>query len=108
MTPRRCRAAVPVIRVTDDRPLHAQLVLVAQFEGSSLTDMIRQAIEQLIERKRGEGDLEGRAAEALAEIEREATARRDAIQALFGTAGNTPAVPQEPKQRGRRGGGSTS
>ncbi len=64
--------------------LHAQLVLVASLDGMSLTDAIRAAIDGYIERKKGEGDLAERAARALEEIEREATARRGALQALFG------------------------
>ncbi len=64
--------------------LHAQLVLVASLDGMSLTDAIRAAIDGYIERKKGEGDLAARAAQALDEIEREAAARRGALQALFG------------------------
>lgn len=70
------------IKLPDD--LHAQLVLIAQLDGVSLTDAIRAAIDGYIERKRGEGDLAERAARALDEIEREAAQRRDALQALFG------------------------
>jgi hypothetical protein len=70
------------IKLPDE--LHAQLVLIAQLDGLSLTDAIRQAIDYYIERKRGEGDLAARAAQAFEEIEREAAARRDALQALFG------------------------
>jgi hypothetical protein len=65
-------------------PVHAQLTLVAQLDEMSLTDAIRAAIDGYLERKRSEGDLAARAAQALEEIEREATARRDALQALFG------------------------
>ena len=84
------------IRLPDE--LHAQLVLIAQLDGISLTDAIRQAIDRLIERKRAEGDLADQAAQALEEIEREAAARREAIQALFGQTGET----ETPKRR--RGG----
>lgn len=84
------------IRLPDE--LHAQLVLVAQLDGISLTDAIRQAIDGLIERRRTEGDLAARAETALAEIEREAEARRAAIQSLFGSG---PAAPPaaEPSER---------
>lgn len=98
------------IRLPDE--LHAQLVLVAGLDGISLTDAIRQAIEGLIERKRGEGDLAARAASALAEIEREATVRRAAIQSLFGSSESAPAegaieptaLAERPRGRGRPGG----
>ncbi len=99
------------IRLPDE--LHAQLALVAQLDGISLTDAIRQAIEALIERKRGQGDLAARAAEALEEIEREATARREAIRALFGPTVPSEAASTESAERAkarspRRGGDATT
>ena len=69
------------IRLPDE--LHAQLVLVASLEDQSLTDTIRQAIEELIERKRAGGDLAAQAAKALEAMDREAQARREALQALL-------------------------
>lgn len=70
------------IKLPDE--LHAQLVLIAQLDGMSLTDAIRAAIDGYIERKRAEGNLAERAARALEDIEREASQRRDALHALFG------------------------
>lgn len=104
------RAGVKTLAIRLPDELHAQLALVAQLDGISLTDAIRQAIEMLIERKRAEGDLAARAAQALEEIEREATARREAIQALFGSgeSGTVQAPEPEPKPRRRRGGNSTT
>jgi hypothetical protein len=96
------------IKLPDE--LHAQLVLIAQLDGLSLTDAIRQAIDYYIERKRGEGDLAARAAQALGEIEREAAMRRDALQALFGPQAQTAPTPVEaqPRASGRRGREQTS
>lgn len=71
------------VKLPDD--VHAQLVLIAQLDGLSLTDAIRQAIDGYIERKKGEGDMAARAAQALEEIEKEAAARRGALHALFGS-----------------------
>ena len=95
------------IKLPDD--LHAQLVLIAGLDGLSLTDAIRQAIDFYIERKRGEGDLAARAAQALGEIEREAAMRRDALQALFGPQaaaaaepGTAPAPGKPATRRGSR------
>ena len=88
------------IRLPDE--LHAQLVLVASLEDKSLTDTIRQAIEELIERKRADGDLAAQAAKALEEMDRETEARRQALQALLGgqqPSGDEPA----PSRRPRRG-----
>ena len=86
--------------------LHAQLVLISGLEGLSLTDAIRQAIDGYIERKRGEGDLAARAAQAAEEIEREAAMRREALNALFGSqppAATEPAASEPAKPTGRRG-----
>jgi len=93
------------IRLPDE--LHAQLVLIAQLDGVSLTDAIRQAIEGLIERKRAEGDLAARAEQALAEIERDATARREAIQSLFGQTSPPPDQPASRPSRRRESGSSS-
>jgi hypothetical protein len=88
------------IKLPDE--LHAQLVLIATLEKLSLTDAIRQAIDYYIERKRGEGDLAARAAQAAEEIEREAAMRRQALNALFGPS-QPPAATEPPKPAGRRG-----
>ncbi|MBV9661873.1 MAG: hypothetical protein JO337_12025 [Acidimicrobiales bacterium] len=99
------------IRLEDD--LHAQLSLVASLEGQTVTDIIRSAVEAYISERKAE--LSSKADQALAEIEREAAARRDAISALFGGTNPDPDQPQapgdqpEPKgPRGRRGGATSS
>ena len=88
------------IRLEGD--LHAQLSLVAQLDGLSLTDAIRRAIEEFIERKRAEGDFAARAAAMLEEIDREAAVRRQSIEALFGKP-EAPGEGEPPKGRSRRG-----
>jgi len=77
------------IRLPDE--LHAQFALVAQLDGLSLTDAVKRAVEFYVGHKRAEGDFAARATTALEEIEREAAARRGAIQALFGSGATTPA-----------------
>lgn len=91
------------IRLQDD--VHAQLSVVAQLDETTVADEIRQAIEGHLARKRAEGGLADRASQALADIERDATARRDAIQALFGDTTEEPsnALAAPAKERGRRG-----
>ena len=89
------------IRLPDE--LHSQLVLVAGLEGISLTDTIRQAISELIERKRSGGDLAAQATKALEEMEQQAQARKQALQALLGPSGPaegrpTPDAPDSPAQ----------
>ena len=93
------------IRLEDD--VHAQLTVLAQLDGTTVADLLRQAVEELIRRKSGEGDLAARAKSALAEIDHEAATRRAAIQTLFGSpaeeASAAPDSKPEPKPaRGRR------
>ena len=79
------------IRLPDE--LHAQLTLVASLEEASLTDTIRQAIEELIERKRADGALAAQAAKALEDMEAEALARKQALQALLIPGDEPPGQP---------------
>ncbi|WP_067461945.1 hypothetical protein [Actinomadura macra] len=64
--------------------LHNQFSLVAQLDDLSLADAVIKAVELYVETKQAAPDFQKRAAEALAEIEREAAARHGAIQALLG------------------------
>jgi hypothetical protein len=70
------------IKVPDS--LHAQFALVAQLDGISLGDAALRAVELYVNTKKSEPDFAARAQAALEEIEREAMARRGAIQGLFG------------------------
>lgn len=88
------------IRLTDE--ISAQLTLVAQLEATSVAELIRQAIDQLLADKRDHGDLAAKAEAALAEIDQEAQARRDAIQALLGPAAAPAEQPQPKTGRGRK------
>ena len=102
------------IRLEDE--VHAQLSVLAQLEEHTVTDAIRQAIESYIEAKKAQPQVGARAEAVLAEIERDAAARRGAIAALFGSDGTSvapePAEPEgdEPKGRSSRskGGGSAT
>ena len=91
------------IKLPDE--LHAQFTLVAQLDGLSLADALRRAVEEYVARKRAEGDFAARAAAALEEIEREAAARRDAIQALFGS--DAPASAEAKTTPRRKSGGQS-
>ncbi|SDE27646.1 CopG family transcriptional regulator [Glycomyces harbinensis] len=91
------------IKLPDE--LHAQFTLVAQLDGLSLADALRRAVEEYVARKRAEGDFAARAAAALEEIEREAAARRDAIQALFGS--DAPAGTEAKTTPRRKSGGQS-
>jgi hypothetical protein len=74
----------------------------------ALKDLLKRAVAELIERKRGESDFATRAASALEEIDREAAARRQAIQSLFGTDQPGDEAEAPTRARGRRGGDATS
>jgi hypothetical protein len=91
------------IKVPDT--LHSQFTLVAQLDGISLGDAALRAVELYVSTKRQEPDFAQRAAAALEEIEREAAARRGAIEGLFGTPEpdtTEAAGPAKPASRGRK------
>jgi len=92
------------IRLEDD--VHQQLVMLAQLDGLTITDEIRQAIESHIAQKRDAGDLAQRAEQALASIEEEAAQRRAAIQSLLGSPDT--AAPSGRNRAGRKPNGETS
>jgi predicted transcriptional regulator len=69
------------IRLEDD--IHAQLSVLAQLEELTVTDAIRQAIASFVAAKRSNPELTARAEAVLADIERDAASRRDAIASLF-------------------------
>ncbi|MGH3494048.1 MAG: hypothetical protein ACRDRL_28495 [Sciscionella sp.] len=75
--------------------LHAQFALVAQLDEISLNVAVLRAVELYVAHKQSEPDFAQRATEALAEIEREAAARRAAIEGLFGTAPAPDSAPAE-------------
>jgi hypothetical protein len=88
------------VRLPDE--LHAQLVLIAGLADLSLNDAIRQAVEEMVDRRRGDGDLAAQAAKVLEEMEQEAAAKRSALQALLGPAPTPTAEPHsEAPSRGR-------
>jgi len=75
------------IRLEEEQ--HAQLGMIAKLEELTVTDAIRQAIDQWIESKRSNPELQARAEAVLADIERDAATRRGAINALLGDDGST-------------------
>ena len=77
---------------------HAQLTIIAQLEELTMTDAIRQAIEQWIEARRNNTQLKARAQAVLDEIEQEATIRKGAIAALL--SGEAGGVTRRASRRG--------
>lgn len=93
------------IKVPDS--LHAQFALVAQLDEISLGDAAVRAVELYVTTKKAEPDFAARAQAALEEIEREAAARRGAIQGLFGE-GSPEADAATTTSRSRRRSGEAS
>jgi len=97
--PNDARGGVKTLGIKLPAGLHAQFTLVAQLDDLSLNDAALRAVEFYVESKRSEGDFAQRAAEALAEIEREAAARRAAIEGLFGSEGPSTAADKPTRSR---------
>ena len=76
--------SVKTLAIRLEPELHAQLSLLAQLQGSTITDEIRTAIENHIEAIRSGPELSSRAESALEEFEREMNVRREALATLFG------------------------
>jgi plasmid stability protein len=83
------------IRLDDE--LHAQLSVLAQLSGTSLTDEIRQALEAHLKAMRDNPELTKRAQAVSEEIEHQAQARQAAITTLFGS----PEQPKDAKASGK-------
>jgi hypothetical protein len=101
--PKDTRNGVKTLGIRLPAELHAQFALVAQLDGLSLSDAILRAVEHYVETKRGEQDFADRASKALAEIEREAAARRAAIEGLFGAGGEQSATDEKSKRSRKTG-----
>lgn len=103
-------AGVKTLAIRLDEAVHAQLSVIAQLRKTTITDEIRQAIEQHIAQVRSTPDLVVNAETALDEIERELSARKAAISALFGESDATPTTSSGRKTsrsgRGESRGGS--
>ncbi|MDP9073570.1 MAG: hypothetical protein M3N98_05215 [Actinomycetota bacterium] len=81
-------------------PLHAQLSVIAQLRGTTITEEIRQALHAHVESVRSDTGLTAKADAVRLDIEREAQERREAIASLFS---EPPAAPAEsPKATPRR------
>lgn len=70
------------VRITDD--LRAQLDVIAQLQGRSVTEEIRIALEAWVETSKSDPKVLERAETVRADIEREAETKRSAIAAIFG------------------------
>ena len=94
--------------------LHTQLTVIAQLRGHSFQDEVIAASEAHVEAAKQDPELVSRIEAAIADIDRDAAIRRDALSALFssaeltapaGTVGTGPLEPSEAgkSSSGRRG-----
>lgn len=97
--PRDTRNGVKTLGIRLPAELHAQFALVAQLDDISLGDAALKAVELYVTTKRSEPDFAARAKAALEEIEKEAAARRGAIEGLFGTEANATDKPASGRTR---------
>jgi len=97
------------IRLELDR--HAQLTMIAQLRGNTITEELQLAVEAHIAAIKATPEFANQAEAVLAEIEREALARRSAISALFGSQPDGEAetdAARNTRPRGRRAGGEAA
>jgi predicted transcriptional regulator len=105
------RGGVKTLAIRLEPDIHAQLSLIAQLRGSTIPDEIRQALDAHIASSKTMPELAAQADSVLADIEREAKQRREAIATLFGddTPTETAApTPTSSRSRGRKAGGEQS
>ena len=87
------------IRLDDE--LHAQLSVLAQLAGTSLTDEIRQALEAHLKAMRLNPEMSQRAKAVSEEIEHQAQVRQAAITTLFGGSEQQSGTPKASSKRPR-------
>jgi hypothetical protein len=107
------RNGVKTLGIRYQPALHTQLTVIAQLRGHSFQDEVIAASEAHVEAAKQDPELVGRLQAAIADIDRDAASRRDALAALFSTtepeaqtAGQADGG--KPTGRGRGGGRSTS
>lgn len=89
-TPPSGNGGVKTLAIRLEPDVHAQLSLIAQLRGATITDEIKAALAAHLESAKTAEDLAARADDALAEIERDAAARREALSALFNASATKP------------------
>jgi predicted DNA-binding protein len=86
------------IRLEDE--IAEMLGLVASLEGTSQIEQIREAVLNHLSRKMADGELAGMAEAALEDIDRQASARKEALSTLLAGAATSEESP--PKSTGGR------
>lgn len=91
-TPDELTRGIKTLGIKLKPDVHAQLSFIAQLREGTITDEIQTAVVEHIARAKDDPELANRAAEARAEIEREAVARQQAIATLFADGGEPTAA----------------
>ncbi len=99
-------SGVKTLAIRLEPDMHAQLSLIAQLRGSTITDEFRAALVAHIATAKGAPELASKADAAVADIEREAALRREAIATLF-AADPPPATSGSRARGGRKEAGDT-
>ena len=94
-SPQKGGDAMKTLAIRLEEEQHAQLSVIAQLKELTVTDAIRQAIEQWMEARRDSPALKQRAQAVLEDIEQEAASRRSALAALLGDKASTPPAAEE-------------
>lgn len=106
-TPTEAGKGVKTLGIRLQPDIHAQLSFIAQLRDGTITDEIQIAIATHIAAAKDDPELASKAAEARAEIEREAAARQQAIATLFQGGDDQTQSASRPR-RSAKGGDSTS
>ncbi|MCS3427111.1 hypothetical protein [Leucobacter aridicollis] len=77
-------ASYKVLTVRTSEDTRAQLEVLAQLNGRSVTEETRLALEHWVEKSKADPAVLKRAEQVRAEIEREAETKRNAINAVLG------------------------
>jgi hypothetical protein len=97
------RNGVKTLGIRFPPALHTQLTVIAQLRGHSIQDEVVTAVETHVAQAKSDPALVTRIQAAIADIDRDAASRRDALAALFSTTeptaeAPTDAGPEQPAQ----------
>lgn len=84
---------VKTLGIRFDADIHADMALIASLRGTSFQAEVLEACRAHVASVKASPELASKADDALAEIEREAAARKESFARLFGSTPDAPAMP---------------
>lgn len=84
---------VKTLGIRFEADIHADMTLIASLRGTSFQAEVLEACRSHVATVKASPELASKADDALAEIEREAAARKEAFARLFGTTPDLSAMP---------------